>query len=70
EEKAREAVMRVDEFEPFVIEGPVTMRVRYLRTEQAQRWRGRSDVEMLDGRTVEFEAPSVLEAMNVYAGYA
>jgi D-amino peptidase len=70
EEKAREAVMRADEFEPFVIEGPITMRVQYLRTEQAQRWRGRSDVEMVDGRTVEFEAASVLEAMNVYAGYA
>jgi hypothetical protein len=44
--------------------------VQYLRTEQTQRWRGRSDVEMLDGRTVQFEAPSVLEAMNMYAGYA
>ncbi|MGM0493666.1 MAG: M55 family metallopeptidase [Armatimonadota bacterium] len=70
EDKAREAVERADEFEPFVIEGPVTMRVQYLRTEQAQRWRGRPDVEMLDGRTVEFEAPCVLDAMNVYAGYA
>lgn len=70
EEKAREAVMRADEFAPLVIEGPVTMRVQYLRTEQARRWRGRSDVEMLDGRTVEFAAASVLEAMSMYAGYA
>ncbi len=70
EEKAAEAVERAAEFEPFVIDGPVTMRVQCLRTEQMRRWRGRSDVEMIDGRTAEFEAPSVLEAMNVYAGYA
>jgi D-aminopeptidase len=70
EEKSAEAMARADEFAPFVIEGPVTMRVQYLRTEQAQRWRGRSDVEMLDGRTAQFEAESVLAAMNVYAGYA
>ncbi|MGI5816867.1 MAG: M55 family metallopeptidase [Armatimonadota bacterium] len=70
ETRAREAVERAAEFAPFVIEGPVTMRVQYLRTEQAQRWRGRSGVEMLDGRTVQFETPTVLDAMNVYAGYA
>lgn len=70
EEKAAEAVERAEQFEPFVIEGPVTMRIQCLRTEQMQRWRGRADVEWLDNRTVEFEAPSVLEAMNVYAGYA
>lgn len=70
EEKSREAVERAGEFAPFVIEGPVTMRVEYLRTEMAHRWRGRRDAEMVDGRTVQFEAASVLEAMNVYAGYA
>jgi len=70
EAKAREAVERAGDFAPFLIEGPVTMRVQYLRTEMAQRWRGRADAEMLDGRTVEFEAPNVLEAMSVYAGYA
>ena len=70
EEKAREAVARAEEFAPLVIDGPVTMRVQYLRTEQAQRWRGRAHVEMIDGRTVEFEAPSVLEAMNIYVGHA
>ncbi len=70
EAKAREAVERAGDFEPFVIAGPVTMRVQYLRTEMAQRWRGRADAEMLDGRTVEFEAANVLEAMNIYAGYA
>jgi len=70
EARAQEAVERAGEFEPFVIEGPVTMRVQYLRTEMAQGWRRRSDVTMLDARTVEFEAPSVLDAMNMYAGYA
>jgi hypothetical protein len=33
-------------------------------------WRRRSDVTMIDARTVEFEAPNVLQAMNMYAGYA
>ena len=70
EAKAQEAVARAGEFAPFVIAGPVTMRVHYLRTEMAHRWRGRADAEMLDGRTVEFEAPTVLDAMDVYAGYA
>ena len=70
ESRAAEAVQRAGEFKPFVIEGPVEMRVQYLRTEQAQQWRGRAGAEMLDGRTVEFEAASVLEAMNIYAGYA
>lgn len=70
ERSAEEAVTRAHEFRPFVIEGPVVMRVQYLRTEQAQRWRARADAEMLDGRTVQFEAPTVLDAMNIYAGYA
>ncbi|MGC9320401.1 MAG: M55 family metallopeptidase [Armatimonadota bacterium] len=70
ERGAREAVERAGELEPFVIEPPVVMRVQYLRTEQARRWRSREDVEMLDGRTVEFECASALEAMNIYAGYA
>ncbi|MEA3402143.1 MAG: M55 family metallopeptidase [Armatimonadota bacterium] len=70
ERRAREAVQRAGELQPFVIEPPVVMRVQYLRTEQAQRWRSREDVEMLDGRTAEFECASALEAMNIYAGYA
>ncbi len=70
ERGAREAVQRADELEPFVIEGPIVVRVQYLRTEQAQRWRAREDVEMIDGRTVEFEAANALEAMNIYAGHA
>ncbi len=70
EAKAREAVERAAEFQPFVIEGPITMRLQYLRTEMAHGWRRRSDVTMLDARTVEFQAASVLAAMNIYAGYA
>lgn len=70
EAKAQEAVERAGEFTPFVIEGPVIMRIEYLRTEMAHGWRRRSDVTMVDGRTVEFEASSVLEAMSVYAGYS
>jgi len=70
EEKAREAVARATEFEPFVIAGPITVRVQYLRTEQAQGWRRRSDVRMIDDRTVEFEAENAFEAMQMYAGYA
>ena len=70
EEKAREAVERAGDFKPFVIEGPVTMRVQCLRTEMMNGWRRRSDVTTIDARTVEFEAPNVLQAMNMYAGYA
>lgn len=70
EERAREAVRRAADMEPFVVEPPVTMRVQYLRTEQAQRWRSRDDVTMIDGRTVQFEAASATEAMSMYAGYA
>lgn len=70
EEKAQEAVERAGEFRPFVIPGPITVRVQYLRTEMAQGWRRRRDVEMIDARTVEYEAANALEAMQIYAGYA
>ncbi len=70
ERSAREAVERVEDLEPFVVEPPVTLRVQYLRTEQAERWRSREDAEMVDGRTVEIECESAIHAFNVYAGYA
>ncbi|MGD9498080.1 MAG: M55 family metallopeptidase [Armatimonadota bacterium] len=69
EEKAREAVERAAEFKPFVIAGPITVRVQYLRTEQAQSWRRRPNVTMIDGRTVEYQAANAFEAMQRYVGY-
>lgn len=72
EERAKEAVERADEFEPFVIEPPVTLRVQYLRTEQAEGWRRRvgERVRMVDARTVEAECDDAFHAMQMYAGYA
>lgn len=72
EERAQEAVERADEFEPFVVEPPVTLRVQYLRTEQAEGWRRRigERIRMVDARTVEAECDNALHAMQVYAGYA
>ena len=72
ERKAQEAVERADEFEPFVMEPPVTLRVQYLRTEQAEGWRRRVDerVRMVDARTVEVECDNAFQAMQMYAGYA
>ena len=72
ERKAQEAVERADEFGPFVIEPPVTLRVQYLRTEQAEGWRRRvgERVRMVDARTVEVECDNAFHAMQMYAGYA
>jgi D-aminopeptidase len=68
EERAREAVERADEFEPWTIDEPVTLRVQYLRTEQADGWRAAMGdrVRMLDARTVEVDCDNAFHAVQAY----
>jgi D-amino peptidase len=68
ESKAQEAVERAREFEPWTIDGPVTLRVQYLRTEQADGWRAAlgDRVRMLDARTVEIDCDNAFHAVQAY----
>jgi D-amino peptidase len=68
QEKAQQAVQRADQFDPWTIAEPVTLRVQYLRTEQADGWRSAvgDRVRMLDPRTVEIDCDNAFHAVQAY----
>jgi D-amino peptidase len=67
--KAIEAVKRAPNATPLgVPEGECVLRVEYLRSEMCEGFWARTDVEMLDARTVQFRRSNALEAMNAYCG--
>ncbi len=68
-EKAAEAVRRAAEIPPVRCQGsPVELKVQYLRTEMAESFWPRPDVEMPDSRTVIFRADNAWDVMNAFAG--
>jgi len=49
-------------------EGECILRVEYLRSEMCEGFWARTDVEMLDARTVLFRRNNALDVMNAYCG--
>jgi len=68
-QRAAEAVRQAASIPPLRCPAPpVELKVQYLRTEMAEGFWARPDVEMLDDRTVVFRRDNVLDVMNAYAG--
>jgi len=68
-EKAAEAVQKAPSMRPLAVpEGECVLRVEYLRSEMAEGFWARTDVEMPDNRTVIFRRGNVLDVMNAYCG--
>ena len=67
--RAAEAVRAAGSMRPLVLPaGPCELRVQYLRSEMCEGFWARTDVEMMDARTVIFRRDSALDAINAYCG--
>lgn len=68
-EKAAEAVRRAPTMKPLKPpEGECVLRVEYLRSEMCEGFWARTDVDMVDARTVIFRRKNALDVMNAYCG--
>jgi len=68
-EKAAEAVRLAPNMKPLKApEGECVLRVEYLRSEMCEGFWARTDVEMVDARTVIFRRKNALDVMNAYCG--
>jgi len=68
-EKAAEAVQAAPKMKPLALPaGECELRVEFLRSEMAEGFWARTDVEMVDNRTVIFRRDNVLDVMNAYCG--
>jgi len=65
QEKARSAVARANDFSPYKVSPPVTVRVRYNSTDLVDRiYFDGNTCKKLDSRTVEYRGDNVLSALS------
>ncbi|GMA65821.1 M55 family metallopeptidase (plasmid) [Alicyclobacillus fastidiosus] len=67
-EKARIAVERAKEFEPLVIEGPITFEVEFKGTSQALMTTTIPVVEMVGPKKIRFTCPDMVTAYKLFWG--
>jgi D-amino peptidase len=68
-QKAIEAVKAAPSMKPLQPpQGECVLRVEYLRSEMCEGFWARTDVEMVDARTVIFRRKNALDVMNAYCG--
>ncbi|UCE91319.1 MAG: M55 family metallopeptidase [Methanobacteriota archaeon] len=63
---AEEAMRRVGEMKPYVVDAPVTMEVDFTRTIMAQRCAQMPMVERTDDKSVKYQAKDVVDAFRVF----
>lgn len=63
---AKEALERLDEIEPFVVQKPVLMEVEFERPLMAEYASKIPLVKRKDARSVAYRAPDMVDAMNVF----
>ena len=62
-EKAKEAMGKIKEIEPFVIEGPYTVRTKYAKKDFADWSAKKSNIKRIDDYTVEAKGKSLEEPL-------
>lgn len=66
-ESAKKALHKLDRIKPVKVEGRVTLRVEYLRTDMAQAYKGRKGVKV-EERTIEVEGANFVETVERFLG--
>ncbi|MGQ9513931.1 MAG: M55 family metallopeptidase [Thermoproteota archaeon] len=62
-EAAKRALRRIGEIEPFKIKPPLVVRIEYQDALTADRESKRKGIRRIDGRTIEYEAETILQAI-------
>ncbi len=69
QEAAKRAVERFDQFEPFVLEQPITLQLQFPRTPMADACELIPGVERLSGMTIAYQAESMVKAYKILQAF-
>jgi len=66
-EAARKSVSKIGAIQPYIVPGPVTLRIEYTtRNSLPIGSELRAGAEVLDDRTIQFRGKDILEAWTLY----